>query len=71
MTTLFDVGDEIEVTLRGVVRQYTISGVDNDCYTITLKGGRNDGNYIYLDSKSLAEATRTKDREDVSCESEK
>lgn len=53
MITLFDVGDEIEVTLKGIIKQYEISE-KGDCYTIVLL----DDNHIYLDSAALKNAVK-------------
>ncbi len=35
MNTMFDIGDEIEFTVRAKVKQYTISE-NGDCYTVEL-----------------------------------
>ena len=37
MKTLYDIGDEIEIKLRGVVKEYSVSGL-GDSYKIELKG---------------------------------
>lgn len=50
MNTLFDVGDTIEFTVRGKVREYTKT-YDGDCYTIVLSGPRDLR--IYVDTESL------------------
>lgn len=33
MTTLFDIGDTIELTMRGTIHEYS-KGQNGDCYTI-------------------------------------
>lgn len=50
MNTLFDIGDTIEFTMRGKVREYTKT-YDGDCYTIVLSD-QNDLR-IYVDTESL------------------
>lgn len=50
MNTLFDVGDTIEFTVRGKVREY-MKTYDGDCYTIVLSD-QNDLR-IYVDTESL------------------
>lgn len=52
MTTLFDINDEIELTMRGTVHTITISN-NGDCYVIYLKHDKGDIP-VYLDSDSLA-----------------
>lgn len=54
MITLYDIGDEIEITLKGKIKQYTVSE-NGDCYTIELNnnGGINDGIKVYLDTPAL------------------
>jgi hypothetical protein len=37
MQTLYDIGDEIEIKLRGVVKEYSVSE-HGDSYKIELKG---------------------------------
>ena len=37
MKTLYDIGDEIEISLRGVVKEYSVSE-HGDSYKIELKG---------------------------------
>lgn len=62
MTTLFDVGDEIEVTLRGKIKAYSIEEVGGDCYTIVLEDPNlmhnTRGTYVYLDSEALKNAKK-------------
>ena len=55
MTTLFDIGDGIEVTLKGKVKEYSISE-NGDCYIIELTNVKPNGTRVYLDSKTLANA---------------
>ena len=51
MTTLFDINDEIELTMRGTVHSFSISN-NGDCYVIYLKSNKEDIP-VYLDSNSL------------------
>ena len=51
MTTLFDINDEIELTMRGTVHSFSISN-SGDCYVIYLKSDKEDVP-VYLDSDSL------------------
>lgn len=51
MTTLFDINDEIELTMRGTVHSFSISN-NGDCYVIYLKNDKEDIP-VYLDSDSL------------------
>jgi hypothetical protein len=51
MTTLFDINDEIELTMRGTVHSFSISN-NGDCYVIYLKSDKEDIP-VYLDSDSL------------------
>lgn len=52
MTTLFDVGDTIELTIRGTVHEYS-KGQNGDCYTIQLLDNQSCGPRVYLDTESL------------------
>lgn len=60
MTTLFDIGDEIKVTLKGKIKEYTISE-NGDCYIIDLTDVKPNGTRIYLDSVALKDAVKTND----------
>lgn len=51
MTTLFDINDEIELTMHGTVRSFSVSN-NGDCYVIYLKNDKEDIP-VYLDSNSL------------------
>jgi hypothetical protein len=51
MTTLFDINDEIELTMRGTVHSFSISN-SGDCYVIYLKSDKEDIP-VYLNSDSL------------------
>lgn len=57
MTTLFDIGDEIQLTLKGKIKEYSISDRIGDCYTIELNDAntdnKNDKIRVYLDSDQL------------------
>lgn len=55
MTTLFDIGDTIELTMRGRVREYS-KNLNGDCYVIELmdQDRKEDPNLrVYLDTESL------------------
>ena len=61
MTTLFDIGDEIELTVKAKVDEFTASK-NGDCYVLVLKQdqrkdatnrGMRDQCAIYLDSDAL------------------
>ena len=53
MTTLFDIDDEIELTMRGKVKSFSISN-SGDCYTIYLRDKDNkEITCVYLDSQAL------------------
>lgn len=64
MTTLFDIGDTIELTMRGKVKSFSASK-DGDCYVITLN--YNNDSYqelnVYLDSDILNECKAKKVKE--------
>ena len=51
MTTLFDINDEIELTMHGTVHSFSASN-NGDCYVIYLKSDKGDIP-VYLDSSSL------------------
>ncbi|MDT3386700.1 MAG: hypothetical protein LIR46_02900 [Bacteroidota bacterium] len=54
MTTLFDIGDEIELTMTGVVKEFSMKKPNDDCYVIYLKGKEGDSDTaIFLDTKTL------------------
>jgi len=59
MITLFNIGDEIEVTLRGIVKEYSASE-SGDCYTILLPEQKNTR--VYLNSLSLSKAIKRKEK---------
>lgn len=52
MTTLYDIGDNIKITLDGKVIGYSASK-DGDSYTIELTGPMQGGNRVYLSSEQL------------------
>ena len=53
MTTLFDIDDEIELTMKGKVKSFSISN-SGDCYIISLRDKDNkEINCVYLDSQAL------------------
>ena len=55
MTTLFDIGDEIEVTIKGRIEEFSVSK-SGDCYVISLTNVKPEGSRIYLDSTALRDA---------------
>ena len=61
MVTLYDVGDEIEIVLKGKVKQYTVSE-SGDCYTIELTNGNlpTDEIRVYLDTPALNASLKNK-----------
>lgn len=52
MTTLFDINDKIELTMRGTVHSFSISN-NGDCYVIYLKDNKGENVSVYLDSDAL------------------
>ena len=56
MTTLFDIGDEIEVTIKGRIEEFSVSK-NGDCYVISPTNVKPEGSRIYLDSTALRDAT--------------
>lgn len=52
MKTLYDIGDEIRITLDGKVIEYNATE-SGDCYTIKLSDPKQNGNRIYLTSEDL------------------
>lgn len=52
MTTLFDIGDEIQLTMRGTVHSFSVSD-KGDCYIVYLKNSKDQDVPVYLDSDSL------------------
>lgn len=54
MTTLFDIGDKIKLTLTGTVRSISIAENNDDCYVIDLYTPTDAQiTRVYLDSKAL------------------
>ena len=64
MTTLFDIGDTIELTMKGKVKSFSASK-DGDCYVISIKynSNSNDEMSVYLNSNILKECQAKKIRE--------
>lgn len=56
MRTLFDIGDEINVTLKGRIIEYSASQ-SGDCYTIELTDQKNQRSRVYLSSLDLENAS--------------
>ena len=52
MKTLYDIGDEIKITLEGKVIEYSASK-DGDCYIIELSDPKQKKNRVYLSSDDL------------------
>ena len=53
MTTLFDIGDKIELTMQGTIRSFS-TDKNGDCYVIDLKNSKGAAfTAVYLDSKAL------------------
>lgn len=69
MKTLFDIGDEISVTLKGKVVEYSASK-GGDCYIIELTLSRNQRSRVYLSSSDLYDAKRIADELNVGDEVE-
>ena len=59
MTTLFDIGDEIELTIRGKIKRYSIDKPDDDCWVVEIPSSKDRNDYstdLYFSSKSLKNA---------------
>lgn len=52
MTTLFDIGDKITLTVTGVIKEYSCSK-DGDCYVVIISDRKYGELYLYLDSEIL------------------
>lgn len=52
MRTLYDIGDEIKITLEGKIIEYSASK-DGDCYVIELTDPKQRGNRVYLSDENL------------------
>lgn len=52
MTTLYDIGDGIKITLEGTIIEYTASK-EGDYYVIDIGDPDQKGNRIYLSSEEL------------------
>lgn len=52
MTTLYDIGDEIEVCLKGKIKEFSISE-HGDCYVVELTNLKERSDRVYLDSNML------------------
>lgn len=57
MTTLFDIGDEIDIRLCGKLVSFSVSG-NGDCYVVELTDTKPEGTKLYLDSAALKNAVR-------------
>lgn len=53
MTTLFDIGDKIKLTLTGTIHSFSMTENGGDCYILDLDVKSNDIVRVYLDSRSL------------------
>ena len=54
MTTLYDIGDKIKITLEGKIIEYSVSK-EGDYYVIDIGDPEQKGNRIYLSSDELRE----------------
>lgn len=52
MTTLYDIGDSIKITLEGKVIEYSATR-DGDCYVIELSDPKQKNNRVYLSDADL------------------
>lgn len=52
MTTLYDIGDEIKITLEGKVIEYSATG-DGDYYVIKLSDPKQKNIRVYLTTEDL------------------
>ena len=68
MKTLFDIGDEIMVTLSGKVLEFSASA-NGDCYTIALTDAKSSETRVCLDSAALRNAVRVDDAKSPSSDS--
>lgn len=57
MTTLFDIGDELDIRLLGKLVSFSVSGT-GDCYVVELTDTNPEGTRVYLDSAALKNAVR-------------
>lgn len=63
MQALFDIGDIIEMNMKGKIRSYS-ADKDGDCYTIILESEKDDGlshnTIIYMETDELIKAKARK-----------
>lgn len=53
MTTLFNIGDKIKLTMIGTIRSFSIDK-NGDCYVIDLKNTKGEAfTSVYLEGKAL------------------
>lgn len=52
MTTLYDIGDVIEVSLKGRIKEFSLSE-HGDCYVVELTDLKERSDRVYLDSNML------------------
>ena len=57
MTTLYDIGDEIEISVKGRVKEFSISE-HGDCYVVELTNLKEHSDRVYLDSNMLVNNSR-------------
>ena len=57
MTTLFDIGDELDIRLSGKLVSFSVSD-NGDCYVVELTDTKPEGTKLYLDSAALKNAVR-------------
>lgn len=66
MQTMFDIGDEIEFTVRAKVKRYDISK-DGDCYCVELCDKlAGEGAVLYIDTNMLKACHARKIEKDIS-----
>ena len=66
MTTLFDIGDKIKLTLEGEVIEYSTSK-NGDCYIVEIKSPRGDEkSRVYFETNDLIAGGARKVTDDVS-----
>lgn len=64
MTMLFNIGDEIKITMEGKIKEYSISE-NGDCYIIELSDVDPKGTRVYLNTPILLKTAMLKEQETV------
>lgn len=66
MQTILDVGDKIEVTLKGKVIGYMVDRYGKDCYIIQIEDPKRNDIWVYLSTDDLlASGVKIVDRSPV------